>query len=71
MKGMGKSLQRGEMILVPFYCDVIIGQPQYFSGTKEEIVKQVEEAVINLRKKFDWLLFNYKFKQPFSNKYMV
>ena len=53
MKGMGKSLPRGEMILVPFYCDVIIGQPQYFFGTKEEIVKQVEEAVINLRKKFD------------------
>lgn len=48
LKGMGKSLPKGEIILVPFYCDVIIGQSQDFSGTKEEIVKKIEEAVINL-----------------------
>jgi len=50
LKGMGRSLPKGEKILLPLFCDIMIGQPQYFSGTKEEIVQQVQDAVQKLQR---------------------
>lgn len=45
LKGMGRSLPKGEFILVPFFCDAIIGEPVYGSGRKEEIVQALEQSV--------------------------
>jgi 1-acyl-sn-glycerol-3-phosphate acyltransferase len=46
--GAGKSLPKGELVPVPFFCDVVIGQPTQYRGTKEEIVRQVEADVVAL-----------------------
>lgn len=53
LKGMGKSLPRGEALLIPFFCDVVIGKLSYFAGSKEEIVKALEDSVNELRKLID------------------
>jgi 1-acyl-sn-glycerol-3-phosphate acyltransferase len=46
---MGRSLPKGEWIPVPFFCEVRIGQPQLFTGTRREITTALEEAVRRLR----------------------
>jgi 1-acyl-sn-glycerol-3-phosphate acyltransferase len=48
LKGMGRSLPKGELILVPFFCDVVIGKATFFKGTKNEITQQLEQAVKEL-----------------------
>jgi len=49
LKGMGRSLPKGETLLLPLFCDILIGPAQFFSGTKEEIVHQVQSAVEQLQ----------------------
>lgn len=43
--GAGKSLPKGEMLPVPFFCDIAIGPAMCYAGTRDEIVQQVEQAV--------------------------
>ncbi len=50
LKSTGRSLPKGEFILVPFFCDLIIGECQYFSGSKAEILTALEDVVCNLKK---------------------
>lgn len=38
MHGLGKALPKGEALLVPFFCDVFIGEPCVWSGSKEEFL---------------------------------
>jgi 1-acyl-sn-glycerol-3-phosphate acyltransferase len=45
LKGMGKSLPKGEAILVPFFCDAVIGEPKHYSGNKDEIVGQIQHDI--------------------------
>lgn len=33
--GLGKTLPKGEMILVPFFCDVAIGEPIFWNHNKQ------------------------------------
>ena len=54
--GLGKVLPKGEHILVPFFCDIAIGAPIFWSGSKQifmdalqlkiqELAQQIKIAV--------------------------
>ncbi len=46
---MGRSLPKGALFPVPFFCEVHIGPPRTLSGTKEEILQSLEAAVRGLK----------------------
>lgn len=39
LKGMGRALPKGEMVIVPFFCDVIIGTPKLYAKADKAIDK--------------------------------
>ncbi len=45
MHGLGKALPRGEGLLIPFFCDVFIGEPIYWSGDKMAYVEQLNSRL--------------------------
>lgn len=45
---MGRSLPKGEFIPVPFFCEIRIGTPRVFSGSRQEVTKALEAAVREL-----------------------
>ncbi len=53
LKGMGRSLPKGEFILIPFFCDLIIGESLYLKGSKEEITRTLEQSVHSLGKRLN------------------
>lgn len=38
MHGLGKALPRGEALLVPFFCDIFIGEPFTWTGDRDGFV---------------------------------
>lgn len=42
MQGLGKALPRGEWLLVPVICDVVVGEPLYGSGSRREFMEALE-----------------------------
>jgi 1-acyl-sn-glycerol-3-phosphate acyltransferase len=48
MYGLGKALPRGEFLLVPFFCDVIIGEWLYWQGSVEATMEAYEAAMSGL-----------------------
>lgn len=45
---MGRSLPKGEFIPVPFFCEVRLGSPRHPTGTREQILAELESAVREL-----------------------
>ena len=45
---MGRSLPKGEFIPVPFFCEIRIGAPRVMTGTRQEITRALEAAVLEL-----------------------
>lgn len=41
LHGLGKSLPRGEALLVPFFCDVFVGEPLCWTGDKKSFMKEL------------------------------
>ncbi len=41
LHGLGKSLPRGEALLVPFFCDVFVGEPLCWTGDKRGFMKEL------------------------------
>jgi len=48
LHGLGKSLPKGEAILVPFFCDVFIGDQLYWAGDKKLFMQQFEQQMTYL-----------------------
>jgi 1-acyl-sn-glycerol-3-phosphate acyltransferase len=46
--GLGKALPKGSALLVPFYCDVVVGQAMQWSGSKEDFRHHLETAMAEL-----------------------
>lgn len=43
MHGLGKALPKGEALLVPFFCDVFVGDPIYGNTNKETTMQLLNE----------------------------
>ncbi len=50
MHGLGRALPRGEALLVPFNCDVVVGDPLTPAASADELVNYLTEAYIRLRR---------------------
>ncbi len=48
LHGLGKALPKGEALLVPFFCDVFVGEAMYCSGDREQFMGQFTEAIQEL-----------------------
>ena len=48
LHGFGKSLPRGEAILVPHFCDIFVGESIKFSGDTESFMKQLRSSIESL-----------------------
>jgi len=48
MHGLGKALPRGEAILVPFFCDVFVGEPLQCSVNKKEFMAKLRDSMEEL-----------------------
>lgn len=53
MHGLGKALPRGTFLLVPFFVDIIIGEPIYWRGSVAETMREYEEAMHELAEQID------------------
>ena len=45
LHGLGKSLPKGEGLLVPFFCDVFIGEALHWSGNKQAWMAELDDAM--------------------------
>lgn len=54
LHGLGKALPRGEALLVPFFCDVFIGEAIAWEDNVQTYMQQIESAVNNLEKEKDF-----------------
>lgn len=48
LHGLGKALPRGEALVVPFFCDVVVGEAMGWPGNRRLCLEQVEGALRRL-----------------------
>ena len=48
MHGLGKALPKGEAILVPFFCDLFVGEAIDGSLGKKELMQKIESSIKSL-----------------------
>ncbi len=53
MHGLGKALPRGDLLLVPFFVDVVIGEPIYWRGSVNDTMQAYETAMRELAKQVE------------------
>lgn len=46
--GLGKALPKGEALLVPFFCDVCIGHPLYWTENKQNFMELLTKSMQEL-----------------------
>jgi 1-acyl-sn-glycerol-3-phosphate acyltransferase len=45
LHGLGKALPKGDPILIPFFCDVFVGESLHWTGDKGTFMNALEQAV--------------------------
>jgi len=45
LHGLGKSLPKGAWVIVPFFCDVFVGEPLPWNPQKHEYMQQLDNAM--------------------------
>ena len=48
MHGLGKALPKGEALLVPFFCDVFVGEALFWTGDKAFYMQQLQASMAAL-----------------------
>ncbi len=48
LHGLGKALPRGEILLVPFFCDVFVGEAMAWTGDRKEFMADPENRIHGL-----------------------
>jgi 1-acyl-sn-glycerol-3-phosphate acyltransferase len=48
LHGLGKSLPKGEALLVPFFCDVLIGDKLFWNGNSRAFMDHLETSMLGL-----------------------
>lgn len=43
LRGLGKTLPKGECVLVPFFCHVWVGEALFWTGSKQTFLTQLQE----------------------------
>ncbi len=54
LHGLGKALPKGEIVLVPFFCDVFIGAPLTWTGDRASFMAALESAMAALAAEGDF-----------------
>jgi hypothetical protein len=52
MAGLERALPKGEIVLVPFFCDVFVGEPLCWNGSRKEFMSGLEAELTKLQEKF-------------------
>jgi 1-acyl-sn-glycerol-3-phosphate acyltransferase len=48
LHGLGKALPKGEALLVPFFCDIFVGEPLLWTGERRAYMRQLDERMKQL-----------------------
>lgn len=48
LRGLGKALPKGDWLLVPFFCDVFVGQAMTWNGSRKEFMSELEHRMTTL-----------------------
>jgi len=45
LHGLGKALPRGKLLLIPFFCDVFVGQSMHWTGKRDEFMAELDRRM--------------------------
>lgn len=45
LHGLGKALPRGKLLLIPFFCDVFVGQSMLWTGKRDEFMAELDRRM--------------------------